>query len=211
MGYPFPPLDFPHDALEPAVSPTSLVFHHDVVHRGYHDRADALLPRLGAFSEMTVEALLANFDHLQDPLKSTVAYEAGGHANHQFFWKILKPGRLKDVPEGPLMSGIEKSFGSFEKFQAEFSQKASAFEGQGWAFLSLKALRSPQLEVVVLPENESVIPIRKPGILICDLWDHAWTQDHPDRRTWVESFWKIVNWDVCETRYLRLVAGATVV
>jgi Fe-Mn family superoxide dismutase len=81
-------------------------------------------------------------------------------------------------------------------------------KGSGWAFLSLAAPRNPQLEIVVLPNNGSVLTLRKPGILVCDLWEHAYLDAfREDRARWLDAYWSMVNWRMCETRFECLVAG----
>lgn len=55
---------------------------------------------------------------------------AGGHANHSFFWKNLKTGTTLG---GDLKAAIERDFGSVEKFREEFEKAAATRFGSGWA------------------------------------------------------------------------------
>ena len=86
-----------------------------------------------------------------------------------------------------------------------------ALEGDGWAFLSLFAPRELDLEIVVTRGNGNVLELRKPGVLICDLWLHAYHDDHrDDREAWIDSYLETVDWTHCSLRYDRLVAGEPV-
>ena len=57
---------------------------------------------------------------------------AGGHANHSFFWKNLKTGTTLG---GDLKAAIERDFGSVEKFRKSSRKPqppASVPVGPGW-------------------------------------------------------------------------------
>ena len=133
-----------------------------------------------------VETLLRQIDDIPSLLTQQAAYLAGGHANHQFLWKILGPQSVPDKPTGPasnLAGEIERECHSAEALKAAFSDAARALPIESWAFLSRNKPRTGNLEIIILPGNGSVLPITKPGILICDLWDHDGHHSHAD---WLE-------------------------
>lgn len=201
-----PGLRFDWDALEPAISRAALRAHHEEVHKGYADAINRIVAGRDAHADQSIEEVLQNPDAI-DPAVRDAALDVGGaHANHQFFWKVIGPGG-GDRPDGPLANAIERDQGGFEAFQASFVQQALALDGPGFAFLSLAAPKSDALEIVVLPRNGNVLTVGKPGILVCDLWDHAWAADHASRADWLAAFWTIVDWDVCENRYVALREG----
>lgn len=131
---------------------------------------------------------------------------AGAHANHQFFWKIIGPGG-PGAPRDALAAAIDRDFGGFAAMQAAFATSASALKEPRFVFLSLTRPKAPKLEIVALPLNGSVLALDKPGVLVCDLWPHAWQADHPTLLGWVEAFWTIVNWHACGARYDALIKG----
>ena len=98
------------------------------------------------------------------------------------------------------MEAINSNFGSFENFQKEFSQAAVGVEGSGWAVLwkdEENNLTIGQLE----KHNFLGMNGMKP-ILVLDVWEHAYYLDYfNDRKTFVDNFWKIINWDDVEKRY----------
>ncbi len=210
MPYDIPPLRFPDDALEPHISAETLRHHHGVIHPAYLTALNALLADNPDCGRDTVETLLRQIDDIPAPLRQQAAYLAGGHANHQFLWKILGPQSVAGKPTGPvgdLAAEIVREYGSAEAFKAAFNDAALALPTEGWAFLSLNQPRTGDLEIVILPGNGSVLPIAKPGILICDLWNH---HGHDSRADWLDAFWHVVDWDVCEDRYRGLRDGATI-
>ena len=203
MAYDIPPLRYAMDALEPHISAEALRHHHEVIHRGYLDGLNALLEAHPEASRETVEDLLRGLDDIPGPVRQQAAHLAGGHANHQFLWKILGP-QTSLVPVGALAAAIDAAYGSFDGFKSAFAVAALALPTEGWAFLSLGKPRTGDLEIVVLPGNGSVLPIAKPGILICDLWDHM---GHATRADWLDAFWQVVDWEVGEYRYQGLRVG----
>jgi hypothetical protein len=85
---------------------------------------------------------------------------------------------------------------------------ALSLDGDGWVFLSLAVPRTPTIEIVVRPGNDNVLEIRKPGILLCDLWEHAYHDDHHgDREAWLDAYLQVLDWTQCSIRYDRLIAG----
>lgn len=209
MAYDIPPLRFAHDALEPYVSQAALKQRHEIVHRAYLDALNALLAAHPDIDRETVEDLLRGIEEVPAALRQQAAHLAGGHANHQFLWKILGPqqGPSAAAPAGGLAAAIDDAYGSFDGFKSAFARAALALPTEGWAFLSLSKPRTGDLEIVVLPGHGSVLPIAKPGILICDLWDHM---GHATRADWLEAYWHVVDWEVGEYRYQGLRDGKSI-
>ncbi|MDT5154063.1 MAG: superoxide dismutase, Fe-Mn family [Mycobacterium sp.] len=63
----------------------------------------------------------------------------GGHGNHSIWWKNLSPNG-GDRPTGDLAAAIDDQFGSFEKFQAQFTAAANGLQGSDWAVLGYDSL-----------------------------------------------------------------------
>jgi Fe-Mn family superoxide dismutase len=57
---------------------------------------------------------------------------------------------------------------------------------------------------------ESVLTLSEPtpGLLICDLWEHAYYLRYQNKRAaWLCAFWDIVDWDVVGNRFDGIRAG----
>lgn len=59
--------------------------------------------------------------------------------NHSIWWKNLSPNG-GDKPTGDLAAAIDDQFGSFDKFQAQFTAAANGLQGSGWAVLGYDSL-----------------------------------------------------------------------
>jgi Fe-Mn family superoxide dismutase len=200
MTYVLPPLRFGFNALEPYFS-EDMVRRHVDIHRAYTDGINQLLRENPTLDGQTIERVMLAVPDLPDPLRELVRFQAGGHGNHQFLWKIVGPPGGPNAPAGELAQAIDRSFGSFAGFVAAFRTKALAFAGQGWGFLVAKAWGSGEVEILILPNNDSVLPLKKPGIMICDLWDHAREPRYADRESYLDAFFNVIDWPVCEARF----------
>ena len=207
MPYDLPPLRFADDALEPAIGAGALRAHHEVVHKGYADAINKMIAPYPDLAGRTIEDVLREPEGLPAEVRDAALDVGGAHANHQFFWKVIGPNGGE--PEDALADAIVRDFGGIEGFKAAFTSAALDLDGPGFAFLSLAAPKAERLEVLVLPQNGSVLTFSKPGVLVCDLWEHAWKADHPTLAAWIEAFWGIVDWRVCRARYEALRKGET--
>jgi Fe-Mn family superoxide dismutase len=207
MAYRFLPLAYGYADLKPAMSEAAARHHHDIVHGAYLSAINTLLAPLPELSALTIEEVLSHPERLPDAIRTEARFQGGGHANHQFTWKIL--GAKRDTkPSGALAAKIDETFGGLTGFTRAFTAAALGLDGDGWAFLSLPAPRNPALEIVVRRGNDNVLELRKPGVLVCDLWQHAYLNDHHgDRAAWIDAYLQVLDWTQCSIRYDRLVAG----
>jgi len=207
MAYQFLPLAYRYADLMPAMSEAVAQHHHDVVHGAYRNALNTLLAPYPDLAALAIEAVLSHPERLPDAIRAEARFHGGGHANHQFTWKILGAQR-HTRPSGGLAAKIDQTFGGLDGFRRAFIAAALGLNGDGWAFLSLAAPRTAALEIVVRHGNDNVLELRKPGVLICDLWQHAYADDHGgDRAAWLDAYLQVLDWTQCSIRYDRLVAG----
>jgi len=192
-----PELPYPYDALEPHIDEQTMRIHHDKHHQAYVDKANAALEGT-EWADKDVEEVLRNLDKLPADKQTAVRNNAGGHANHTFFWQIMSPdggGR----PEGALAQAIDEAFGSFEEFQAKFKDAGVNRFGSGWAWL---VWNGSGLEVTSTANQDSPILEGKVPLLGVDVWEHAYYLKYQNRRPdYLDAFWNVVNWAEVARRY----------
>ena len=116
--------------------------------------------------------------------------------NHTFYWNCLSP-KGGGEPLGKLAEAINKSFGSFAQFKEKFTNTATTLFGSGWAWL----VKNPDGSLSIEAASNAGNPLKdgKKPILTCDVWEHAYYIDYRNARaTYLEAFWKIVNWKFAE-------------
>lgn len=194
MNYELPKLPYAYDALEPYYDKKTLEIHHDKHHAGYVKGLNNTLAKLKEARESGDYGLIKHFER-------ELAFHGAGHVLHTMFWENMKPGQDDNKPTGQaLLAAIEKSFGSFEAFTAQFSKATAAVEGSGWGVLAKDSVG--KLQIFTMQNHQNIfIPGYQP-ILVCDVWEHAYYLKYQNRRVeWIENFMKIINWKVVEKRF----------
>jgi Fe-Mn family superoxide dismutase len=200
VTYPFqlPKLPYAYSALEPHFYEATMRLHHDAHHQAYVDKLNAALKDYPQLHQMTAEDLLRSLPEIPEAIRTAVRNNAGGHVNHEFFWNVIGPPS-KAVPQGRLLDALNTSFGSVEDFKKKFSEKAGAQFASGWTCL-VADVRHNVLEIVELP-NHTVVSNGPTGLLICDVWEHAYYLKYQNRRPeFIKAFWNVVAWDKVEKR-----------
>ncbi|MCX8958407.1 superoxide dismutase [Mn] [Erwinia psidii] len=201
MSYSLPSLPYAYDALEPHFDKQTMEIHHSKHHQTYVNNANAALEGT-EFASLPVEELIAKLDQIPADKKTVLRNNAGGHANHSFFWKGLKTGTTLS---GDLKAAIEKDFGSVDAFKAEFEKAAATRFGSGWAWLVKKGDR---LAVVSTANQDSplmgeaISGVSGTPIVGLDVWEHAYYLKYQNKRPdYIKAFWEVVNWDEAAARF----------
>jgi len=206
--YPFtlPDLPYPADALEPAIDQKTLQLHHGAHHKAYVTKLNEALEKQPSLHRMTLVELLRDVDKLPDAVRTPVRNNAGGHLLHDFFWNIMKPGGGGE-PGGELAAALQSAFGSFAEFRKKFSDASAKHFASGWVVLAADPA-SAALEIVDLKDHETLVPRGRVGLLILDVWEHAYYLKYQNRRPeFIESFWNIVDWPAVEARFAQRRGG----
>jgi Fe-Mn family superoxide dismutase len=195
-AYVLPKLPYDYNGLEPYISEQQLTIHHDKHHLAYVNGANAAFKKLDearkSKAEIDVKAMLKE-----------LSFNIGGHQLHSIFWPTLAPaGRGGGgEPTGKLADAINKEFGSFGQFKAEFSKAAASTEGSGWAALAID-VKTKQLAIMQIEKHNVNVYTGFYIVMVLDVWEHAYYLDYKNERPkFVEAFWNIVNWDRINKRF----------
>jgi Fe-Mn family superoxide dismutase len=186
-----PDLPYEYDQLEPHIDKMTMEIHHKKHHQAYIDNLN--------------KAMIENNNHssLDDLIKGVSKYSpairnnAGGHWNHSFFWKIMKP-RGGGSPTGKIASAINETFETFDSFKTKLEEAASKRFGSGWAWLIVNADR--RLSIGSTPNQDNplmdVSELKGIPLLGIDVWEHAYYLKYQNKRAdYVKAWWNVVNWD----------------
>jgi Fe-Mn family superoxide dismutase len=190
MSYTLPTLPYALNALEPHISQKTLEFHYGKHHQAYVNNLNNLV--LGTkFENATLEKIVMEAD---GPI-----FNNGAQVwNHTFYFTSFS-AKGGGEPVGKLADAIKQSFGSFGEFKEKFSKASSTLFGSGWAWL----VKNADGSLEVIQESNAGNPLKKglTPILTCDVWEHAYYLDYQNRRPdYIESFWKLVDWEVVGKR-----------
>jgi superoxide dismutase, Fe-Mn family len=197
--YELPDLDYDYGALAPHISAQINELHHSKHHATYVKGANDTLDKLADAREK------GDFGSIVG-LETTLAFNLAGHANHIVWWKILSP-EGGDKPTGELASAIDEAFGSWDKFQAQFTAVATTIQGNGWAALSWDPVGKTLITQQLRDHHNNLILPTVP-ILLVDVWEHAFYLDYKNvKADYVKALWNVYNWAEVSKRFDNAVSG----
>ena len=193
MTHVLPPLPFAMDALQPYISKETLEYHYGKHHQAYVNNLNNLT-KDNEFANMPLEDIIMK-------ASGGIFNNAAQVWNHTFYWNCMTPNSTNE-PAGKLADAINKKFGSFDEFKKLFSQSATTLFGSGWAWLA----KNNDGELEIMNTGNAGLPMKdgKHALLTCDVWEHAYYIDYRNvRATYVENFWKLVNWDFVAENFVK--------
>lgn len=195
------PLPYSFNALEPHIDAMTMEIH-------YSKHASAYTKNL---NDATAAELNGKQLSLEEILKNSAAYSSkmrnngGGHYNHEFFWKCMRPGG-SSLQAGILNDALLASFNSYENFKNKLSEAAMTRFGSGWAWLYVDEKKT--LHIGSTPNQDNplmdVSPIKGTPLLGLDIWEHAYYLKYQNRRAeYVSNWFNLVDWKFVEANYLK--------
>ena len=198
MSFQLPDLNYGFDSLEPHIDAKTMQIHHGKHHAGYTSKLNTAVEGTDLEGK-SIEDLLSNLDLSN----SAVRNNGGGYYNHCLFWEIMSPNG-GGSPSGNLLAAIEKAFGSFDEFKAEFSKAAATRFGSGWAWLCTHSDGSLEICSTANQDNPIMNGIGCGGspILGLDVWEHAYYLNYQNRRPdYINGFFNVIDWAKVEEKY----------
>ena len=189
-----PDLPYAHDALEPVISRRTMEFHHDKHHAAYVNVTNELVQKSGQGYASLEEVIRASAG------KDAKLFNNSAQAwNHAFFWNSMAPAR--QAPSGALAAAIDTAFGGLEQLKTAFVTEGVGHFASGWVWLVAEggALK-------VISTHDAADTVTEAGVtplLVCDLWEHAYSLDHQNNRkgfleTWFDT---LANWEFAAVQF----------
>ncbi len=200
-SYPFELAALPYDysGLEPSISKTTLEFHHDKHHQTYVTNLNNAISGAKELQRKSLEEILISPDKLPQDISDAVINNGGGVFNHNFYFEALTVPSTTS-PSKHLADAIDKAFGSFDEFLAEFKKAAMAQFGSGWAWLVMDA--DERLKIVRTANQDTPLKDSLKPMLTIDVWEHAYYLNYQNRRAdYIDAYIKAINWDVISRRF----------
>jgi superoxide dismutase, Fe-Mn family len=197
MAHELPPLPYPYDALEPYIDEQTMRLHHDIHHLGY-------VKGLNTAEEKLAEARNSGDFALVKHWSREAAFHGAGHLLHSIFWtNMTAADRSAGSPSGELAQAMDRSFGGFEAFKAQFQAASNAVEGSGWGILAYRPT-DDSLVVLQAEKHQNLTQWDVVPLLVLDVWEHAYYLKYQNKRPeYVKNFFNIINWDDVAERYRR--------
>tara|TARA_B100000579_G_scaffold438051_1_gene471540 strand:- start:60609 stop:61211 length:603 start_codon:yes stop_codon:yes gene_type:complete len=198
MAYELPQLQYSYDALEPYIDAKTMEIHHSKHHQTYITNLNKALDSYPELFEKSLEDLLSNLDQIPESIRMAVRNGGGGHYNHSLFWETIGPKTDNPISEN-MSKLISDSFGNFDSFKDEFTDKATKQFGSGWGWLAQD--KSGKLVTLSTPNQDTPLSSGLNPILGIDVWEHAYYLNYQNKRPeYIKAFWEIINWEAVESK-----------
>jgi len=196
------PLSYAYNALEPVIDALTMEIHYSKHAAAYAKNVKEAAQAENVDVSKPIEEVLAKVSKYSVKMRNN----AGGHYNHELFWKTFKPNG-EGKPGGKLLAAIEKDFNSFDAFKTQFSDAGKNRFGSGWAWLVVG--EDKKMKTGSTPNQDNplmdVSDIKGFPLLGLDVWEHAYYLHYQNRRPeYIENWWKVVNWDFVQKRFESL-------
>ena len=201
MKHSLPALPYAYDALEPYFDAKTMEIHHTKHHQTYVDKLNAALEGNESLQKSSAEDLLKDLNAVPENIRTAVRNHGGGHANHSFWWLML---RKDERYGGEIAKAIDSKFGSYDEFKDKFSNTAALLFGSGWTWL---VFSNGELEIMTTPNQDSPLSQGKTPILGIDVWEHAYYLKYQNRRPdYISAFFNVINWEQVN-EYFKAAGG----
>jgi len=172
----------------PGLSEKQLSEHHDVLYAGYVKKVDEIAESL---KKVDLSKANATFSDLRE-LKVEETFALNGVRLHECYFDGL--GGKGGKPSGKIMEMIEKDFGSYEKWEAEF--KALGLCSRGWVVLAYDWMDAKLRNIVCDLHNQGGV-WGCSALLILDVYEHAYFIDYATaRKKYIEAYFQNLDWNV---------------
>jgi superoxide dismutase, Fe-Mn family len=195
------PLAYAYNALEPSIDALTMEIHYTKHAAAYCKNLNDAVHEEKAEESKSIEAILRDISKYSMKMRNN----AGGHYNHELFWKSLSPKAT--TASDKLAAAITRDFGSMDAFKTKFNDAAKARFGSGWAWLVCN--NDNKLVISSTPNQDNplmdIAEVKGKPVFGLDVWEHAYYLHYQNKRAdYIDSFWKVLNWDFVSERFNSL-------
>jgi len=189
--------------LAQVMSPETTDWHYNTHQKGY---VTALNNIEKALESADRSAANGNYSVIGE-LKRRFSWNHSGALLHDIYWDVL--GGDGDPTKGPeIKEAIEKEFGSFDAWKADFKATAISAKLGGWGLLLFDRLYSGRLLNALVDEHQYGAIWGAVPLIPLDVFEHAYYhKDGPARAKFIDNFIANLHWGRINDRYKKLVLG----
>lgn len=198
-GFDQTPIPYSFKDLEPVIDALTMEIHYSRHASAYSKNAKDAAAAEGVDTSKPIEAVLSSVSKYSTKMRNN----AGGHYNHELFWKCMKLNG-GGSPSGKLLESLNSSFNNFETFKNQFSDAGKNRFGSGWAWLYSD--KDKQLRIGSTPNQDNplmdISDIKGIPLLGLDVWEHAYYLKYQNKRAdYITAWWNVVNWEFVQQQF----------
>ena len=174
------------------ISEKTLQIHHDKLYVGYVNKRNEIEEKLSHVDRTAANATYSEYGEL----KREESFAANGVYLHEYYFQVLGgDGKA----EGVLMQNIEKDFGSFDQWLADF--KAAGMVARGWVVLAYDYQTGRLHNYLCDSHNHGGIWGAMP-VIVLDMYEHSYFIDYgSDRKSYIDDYLKNLDWKAANTLF----------
>ncbi|MBI4836769.1 MAG: superoxide dismutase [Candidatus Abawacabacteria bacterium] len=177
-------LPLPYNELN-GISQNTLTIHHDKLYVGYVNKLNEIEEKLKTVDRAAANGTYSEFGEL----KRQESFARDAKILHEAYFAILGGDGQQS---GAVVQQIEKDFGSFDLWLADF--KACGLVARGWVILAWDMNDGRLHNYICDAHNQGGIWSSIP-VIVLDTYEHAYMIDYgSDRKAYIETFMKQLNW-----------------
>lgn len=187
--------NMPFEGAQGSISAKTLEIHHDKLYAGYVKKKDEIQEKLSVMDEKGLDSANQTYSDLRS-LKDGETFAVNGTYLHEWYFENMgEDGEAS----GEIAEALADAFGSMEAFVKRFS--ACGMAARGWVVLAWDT-HDKELRIYTGDAHNhggvwGAIPL-----LVLDVYEHAYFIDYgSDRKSYIEEFFKHVNWEAVNKRY----------
>lgn len=185
--------------LAPVVDAETTDWHYNTHHKGYVTALNNIEKSLETADR---SAANGNYSPIGE-LKRRTTWNHAGTVLHDVYWEVL--GGDGDASKGPdIKAAIEKEFGTFDAWKADFKATALSAKLSGWGVLVFDMLYSKRLLNVLVDEHHYGAIWGGIPLIPVDVFEHAYYhKDGPKRALYIDNFIGNLHWGRVNNRYKK--------
>ncbi len=166
--------------------------HYGILYKGYVNKLNEIRSKMGS-----VDLSKANQSYSElRGLKTEETFCLNGAKLHEWYFDNL--GGKGGEPTGRALELINRDFGSYDKFLAEF--KATGLAVRGWVVLAYD-MDDEKLHIFGQDAHNVGVPWGAYPLFVLDVYEHAYGIDYGVKRApYIEAFMKNVDWNEVNQR-----------
>lgn len=186
------PLPYANDGLK-GIGAKTIEIHHDKLYAGYVNKRNEIEESLVKVDRSKANQIYSEMRGL----KAEETFAANGQILHEIYFAVMGgDGQQK----GEVIDKIKEDFGTLAAWEEDF--KAAAMCARGWVVLAFDPTDGKLHNFIGDAQNQGGVWGTTP-ILPCDTYEHSYFIDFgSDRKSYVEAFFRNINWGEVNRRYL---------
>ncbi len=166
---------------------------HLKLYAGYVKNTNLLMEKIETHKQNS-EAMAVELSELT----RRMGFEWNGMRLHEVYFSQFEKGGAESTQ---LQEALATQYGSFDAWKAQVSAMG-VMRGIGWVLL-INDKETGNLHTIWVSDHEYGHLAGTDVVFAMDVWEHAYTVDFAptQRATYIQAFWKNVNWNKVEARY----------